>query len=95
MHNKKNDSLVVFPITNLDLRQYIVEENSRKEGVYDLYAISQHFGNLSSGHYTALCKNGGKWYDFDDERVTESSEANVVSKSAYLLFYRKRNLGQT
>ena len=31
----------------------------------------------------------------DDERVTESSEANVVSKSAYLLFYRKRNLGQT
>ena len=95
MHNKKNDSLVVFPITNLDLRQYIVEENSRKEGVYDLYAISQHFGNLSSGHYTALCKNGGKWYDFDDERVTESSEANVVSKSAYLLFYRKRNLSQT
>lgn len=94
MHNKKNDSLVVFPITNLDLRQYIVEENSRKEGIYDLYAISQHFGNLSSGHYTALCKNGGNWYDFDDERVSESSESNVVSKSAYLLFYRKRNLSK-
>ena len=35
--------------------------------IYDLFGISHHFGNLSFGHYTAVCKNEDKWYYFDDE----------------------------
>ena len=36
--------------------------------LYDLYAISNHYGSLNGGHYTAFCKNpiAGKWYEFDD-----------------------------
>jgi len=37
---------------------------------YDLYAVSNHFGGLGGGHYTAFAKNheNGRWYDFDDVR---------------------------
>jgi ubiquitin C-terminal hydrolase len=38
---------------------------------YDLYAVSNHYGSLAFGHYTAFCKNyeTGKWYDFNDSSV--------------------------
>ncbi|GAA6040267.1 hypothetical protein JCM8097_009395 [Rhodosporidiobolus ruineniae] len=60
--------------------------------VYDLYAVSNHFGGLGGGHYTAYAKNpdNGKWYDFDDTRVTEIDPQRVRSPAAYLLFYRRR-----
>jgi len=94
LHNKKNDSLVIFPISNLDLRQYVVEENSKKDSIYDLCAISLHFGSLSSGHYTAFCKNLGEWYNFDDEKVSKKNEGDLVTKAAYILIYRKKSLNQ-
>jgi ubiquitin carboxyl-terminal hydrolase 4/11/15 len=57
-----------------------------------LYAISNHFGGLSGGHYTAYGKNciDGQWYDFNDSSVTSMSPDSLVSRSAYLLFYRRR-----
>lgn len=59
--------------------------------VYDLYAISNHFGSLNGGHYTAYGKNiDGDWYDFNDSSVS-SAGRNVKSTSAYLLFYRRRD----
>ena len=93
--NKKNESLVIFPLQNLDISKYVVEENSRKDCLYDLCAISQHYGSLSSGHYTAFCLNGDEWYNFDDEKVSKiSNEKNVVSKGAYILIFRKKSLGR-
>jgi len=95
LKNKKNDSLVVFPIQNLDISKYVVEENSRKDSQYDLCAISQHYGSLSSGHYTAFCKNGGEWYNFDDEKVSKINNTNqIISKGAYILIFRKKSLCQ-
>ncbi len=29
---------------------------------YELYAISNHYGGLGGGHYTAYAKNGEKWF---------------------------------
>lgn len=88
LKNGKNESKIDYPINGLDLKNYVVgDDNSH---IYDLIGISQHFGNLSSGHYTALCKNLNKWYEFDDESVSHCPENKVVNSSAYLLFYRKR-----
>ena len=59
---------------------------------YDLYAVSNHYGGLRSGHYTAVCKNPvvERWFKFDDHKVSEiKDEADIVSKNAYVLFYRK------
>ena len=60
--------------------------------MYDLYAVSNHFGTLGGGHYTAFCKNPlyNKWFNFDDSDVSHAKEKEVVTKAAYVLFYKRR-----
>jgi len=64
-----------------------------KEQIYDLYAVSNHFGSMGGGHYTAFAKNPhfNKWFEFDDETVSSISESSVVSRAAYVLFYKRRD----
>jgi ubiquitin C-terminal hydrolase len=91
LSNRKNDSMVDYPAENLNLTNYIASE-MKTDAIYDLFAISQHFGGISSGHYTALCKNFDNWYEFDDDRVSKAPSEDIVTSSAYLLFYKKRNM---
>ena len=87
----KNDEYIDFPLENLDMGKYICgpdKDNSK----YDLFAVSQHFGGTGGGHYTAVCRNmDGKWYDYNDSSCSPDSSSNVVSSSAYVLFYRRHN----
>ena len=53
---EKNDTFVSYPITDLNLSDYIVGPEKDKNNIYDLYGVVQHFGSLSGGHYTAICK---------------------------------------
>lgn len=46
--------------------------------VYDLVAVSNHMGGLGGGHYTALAKNGDRWYNFDDSYVSLVQSNHVV-----------------
>ena len=64
------------------------------ENRYDLYAVCNHYGSMSSGHYTAFCKNpvDGNWCSFDDECVQPITESQLVSNGAYLLFYVRQEL---
>ena len=62
--------------------------------IYDLFAVCNHIGPyITSGHYTANCKNSanGAWYCFDDANVCELREEQVCTRSAYLVFYKRRN----
>ena len=58
---------------------------------YDLYAIICHHGTAGGGHYTAYCQNWSnhRWYEFDDQYVTEVSSETVAKCEAYVLFYKK------
>jgi ubiquitin C-terminal hydrolase len=38
------------------MSKYVLNNNGQKL-VYDLYAVSNHFGGLDGGHYTAYCKS--------------------------------------
>ncbi|XP_060922245.1 ubiquitin carboxyl-terminal hydrolase 47 isoform X2 [Limanda limanda] len=68
-----------------------------KDCKYDLYALVNHFGNLTGGHYTAEIKSfeTGAWYCFNDDTVGKvkplfrSGNGSVRSNTAYLLLYRK------
>lgn len=42
------------------------------------------------GHYIAYCRNNlnNRWYEFDDQSVTEVTESTVQNAEAYVLFYR-------
>ena len=63
--------------------------------VYDLYAVSNHFGGMGGGHYNAYCKMpDGKWWCFDDSHVHAVDTNNICSSSAYVLFYRRRHEAQ-
>ncbi|KAI0642296.1 cysteine proteinase [Trametes meyenii] len=56
---------------------------------YDLYAVTNHFGTLSTGHYTAFIASRGGWLYCDDSRVTSADSKDVVGKPAYILFYKR------
>ena len=55
--------------------------------------MSNHFGGLGGGHYTAFCRDADTddWYNFDDSHVSPVPDSsNVVSPAAYMLFYRRQ-----
>jgi len=88
---------VSFPLTGLDLSQYLVNEENQENCIYDLYGVSNHSGFLAGGHYTAYVKSltNGKWYEMDDTDVTEIRDVSrISSKRAYLVFYRRRKKGE-
>ncbi|XP_016141260.1 ubiquitin carboxyl-terminal hydrolase 8-like [Sinocyclocheilus grahami] len=85
---EKLQTLVDFPLDNLDLSQYVIgpKPNLKK---YNLYAVSNHYGGLDGGHYTAYCKNPLKqrWFKFDDHEVSDISASSVRTAAAYIFFY--------
>ncbi|XP_033841814.1 ubiquitin carboxyl-terminal hydrolase 8 [Periophthalmus magnuspinnatus] len=85
---QKLQTSVDFPLDCLDLSQYVIgPKQSLKK--YNVYGVSNHYGGLDGGHYTAYCKNAVKqrWYKFDDHEVSELSTSSVKSSAAYILFY--------
>ncbi|KAK3271733.1 hypothetical protein CYMTET_19939 [Cymbomonas tetramitiformis] len=84
----KLDTKVDFPFEDLDLSTYVKNSDGRKM-VYDLFAVSNHYGGLGGGHYTAFAKqqDDGRWYLFDDSHVTKADEGSIVSSASYVLFY--------
>ena len=63
---------------------------------YDLFAVSNHYGGLGGGHYTAFCKvnEANQWYCFDDSHTKPVNPEDVVTPAAYVLFYRRRKESQ-
>lgn len=62
-----------------------------EQPIYELYAVSNHYGGLGGGHYTAYAKNNGKWYDFNDSSVRACNESHVGGSGAYILFYKRKD----
>ncbi len=58
---------------------------------FDLIGVIYHIGELSFGHYISACKNPFdlKWHLFNDSKVTEITEENIIDKNAYVLIYKK------
>ena len=98
----------MFPYLSSSLQQRLVSfyqqnGNSQPQNAarpmqkYDLYAVSNHYGGLNGGHYTACVRQPARnaWYNFDDSRVTEICSAGdkeaentkIKTKAAYSLFY--------
>ena len=90
----KIDTLIDFPLKNLDLTDEVNSWEDGEEPIYDCYAVSNHYGGLGGGHYTAHAQNDdGEWCHFDDSRVTTNvNEKEVISPAAYVLYYKRRNL---
>lgn len=69
---------------------YELQVPEKPSTVYELYAVSNHYGSLGGGHYTAYAKNGEKWYSFNDSSVSQVEPSRVKGSGAYILFYRRK-----
>lgn len=86
----KLETYVDFPVADLDLSTYIGHKDGQLSNRYMLYAVSNHYGSMGGGHYTAFVHQGGdRWYDFDDSYVNPISLEKIKSSAAYVLFYRR------
>ena len=93
-NNLKLGNLVNFPIENLDMEKYMIyNEKKVNNNLYDLFAVANHYGGLNGGHYISYCKNflNNKWFEFNDSFISEIHQKKIVSSSAYLLFYKRKN----
>jgi ubiquitin C-terminal hydrolase len=56
-----------------------ITTSTNPKAIYDLYAVSNHYGSLGGGHYTAMCKNPvfDIWAEFDDSSVSKISNRDV------------------
>ncbi|KAG6960464.1 hypothetical protein JG687_00008221 [Phytophthora cactorum] len=96
----KLDVYVDFPLESLDMSPYCLEKSDDKDHLsYDLFAVSNHYGSMGFGHYTAFAKSWKDegemypgWYSFDDSLAAPAMPSQVKSNAAYILFYKRKNL---
>lgn len=57
---------------------------------YKLYGVVNHYGNLTTGHYTSFVRKGSDWCYFDDAKVLHHRpQSEVLNRNAYCLFYER------
>ena len=96
---QKVGDLVTFPMESLSMQPYMSSASGEQSTTYALTGVVNHRGTCSGGHYTAYCRGPAAsscvsseppWAEYNDSMVDAVSAAQVVSQSAYLLFYTKR-----
>mmetsp|Transcript_41607 Transcript_41607/g.114695 ORF Transcript_41607/g.114695 Transcript_41607/m.114695 type:complete len:684 (-) Transcript_41607:123-2174(-) len=82
---QKIDGLLSAP-QELDLSSYC--SSPQPQGAhYKVVCVANHVGVYGSGHYTATCRVGERWYHFDDEIVSALGEGEeAVGQHAYVVF---------
>ena len=87
----KNSGFVNFPIKNLNFSPWYSGDDS-SEPIYDLYAIINHRGCYSFGHYYSYVLTAAGWCCYDDSVISPISESSLVTQYAYVLMYKKRGV---
>ena len=103
LRRDKLDTFVDFETEGLDMSKYVSNINNSDfvqdqiPAMYDLFAVTNHFGRLGFGHYTAFARSwdeqvgmSKEWALFDDSSVRRVPADSVVTPAAYVLFYRRR-----
>lgn len=96
----KLNTFVEFPLYNLDLSSFVTDQDYLKssgiEQSYDLYAMINHYGSLSYGHYISVVKDQDKntWFKYDDSARIPIPEEQLQKDFAYILFYVRKDIKQ-
>jgi len=85
MYRTKINCPIKFPMNKLDIGPYLTENTNNE--IYDLYAVVNHIGNLSSGHYYSIIKQNNTWIQYNDSVVSEFSRT-FDTQEAYILIYK-------
>lgn len=95
---EKRNTAVDFPLTGFNLKPYLVIENTKaimsnniRNYNYALYAISNHYGTMDGGHYTAFCKNATQnkyvLHLYDRNSETYDSKRNFKKNKTLTLIF--------
>ncbi|XP_034651600.1 ubiquitin carboxyl-terminal hydrolase 20 [Drosophila subobscura] len=92
-YSSKISSHVYFPLEGFDMRPYVHKLCKSEVPIYNLSSVICHHGTVGGGHYTCYARNAlnGRWYEFDDQFVSEVNPEVVQNCQAYVLFYQKHN----
>jgi ubiquitin carboxyl-terminal hydrolase 4/11/15 len=112
LRRDKLDTLVDFPLDALDMSKHCASARNTNAtfvedsvpATYDLFAVTNHYGRMGFGHYTAFARRwdeqgiSNEWALFDDSSVRSVGDGTgragrndgVVTSAAYVLFYRRR-----
>jgi ubiquitin carboxyl-terminal hydrolase 4/11/15 len=94
---RKLDTNVDFPEV-LDVREFVAGPQKDDQLTYRLFAVSNHMGSMSGGHYTAHAilqdprgdpERAPHWYSFNDSSVSPVAPRSWKGAAAYLLFYER------
>ena len=91
LEGDKNTTFISFPTKNLDLSNY-VDGPDKLNAIYNLYAVINHKSMIGFNHFTAFCRNYNRWFEFNDDKVKETS--NIINEDAYILFYVKKEIDE-
>ena len=84
-----DDSLITFPINNLDLGEY-VEGPEKNKAKYNLYGAIYREISVKSDYIYSVCKNNKQWIMYKDSKVGVAKE--IVNKNAHFLFYKRQDI---
>ncbi|GBO20155.1 U4/U6.U5 tri-snRNP-associated protein 2 [Araneus ventricosus] len=91
---EKNNTIVNFPIKNVDFSEIFQPEGHGKQAIYDLIANIVHDGEPGSGKGTyrthILHRGSGKWYEMQDLHVTEILPPMITLSEAYIQIWERR-----
>lgn len=88
-HPEKNDdsddgdTIDVKPAAKKDKK----EDSEPQKPIFELSSVVVHKGKIDNGHYISYSRQGNEWFRFDDEKVVQVEEREVLQAEAYMLFY--------
>ncbi|KAG2732413.1 hypothetical protein G9P44_004830 [Scheffersomyces stipitis] len=96
VNSNLKDSEIMSKEKEEQILSTLPSRNQQKPFRYKLYGVANHFGNLTTGHYTSYIHKEGEskktrgWIYFDDAKLTYNcKESDVMNKNAYCLFYQR------
>lgn len=93
----KLETFVNFPVHDFDVTHYVANKNNSQRQLYELYALTNHYGSMGSGHYTAHIKVRGKkyfwksfslfvWSLFNLHYISQIISSNIIFKTQSYTF---------
>ena len=84
-----DETLIDFPINNLDIREY-VEGPEKNKAKYNLYGIIDREISSRNDNIYSICKNKNKWIMYKDNKLVGTN--SLINKNVNYLFYRREDL---
>jgi ubiquitin C-terminal hydrolase len=84
----KNENADFPPVVHIPARNPADAPPSEKRLLrYEAIAQIQHSGSMSGGHYWAICKRKGGWWNLNDTSVTKAGDEFSPNANTYCVIY--------